>query len=191
MAELLTSYDLAGPDPNPMTVDEVDALKAVCRQLPENPIIIQIGAERGVSTLAMLEERPDAFIFSIDVGERPEERRNLFDGGHDARRVVRGLGRSQNIGAFWPSDWFCHLLLIDGDHRYDGVAGDIDVWVENATDENSYVVFHDYIPPEERAPQIIGRVYEAIHDKIGIGVGCEFLRFVSLTDRLLVLKVAE
>lgn len=155
------SYDLAGPDPNPMTIQEVDALKALCRSLPADPIVIQIGAERGCSTLAILEERPDAFVFSVDCGVRPEEVENVKAAGLPWQRVVRGLGRSQNIGLHWPEAWKCDLLYIDGDHRRPGIDEDIAAWVPTVV-SGGIIAFHDYIPPAERAPHIHGRVYEAV-----------------------------
>jgi predicted O-methyltransferase YrrM len=158
---VLTSYDLGGPDPRPMSHGEIDTLKMLCRDLPPNPVIVQIGAERGCSTLAILEERPDAFIFSIDVGERPEETQNVKDGHQDHRRVVRGLGRSQNIGKFWPETWTADLVFIDGDHRYEGVLNDILEWTR-VVRNNGYLVLHDFIHPDHRAPSIVGRVYEAV-----------------------------
>ena len=45
-----TSYDLAGDDPNPMTVEEVDALKLIMNKLKPD-VIVNIGAERGTSTM--------------------------------------------------------------------------------------------------------------------------------------------
>ena len=159
----LTAKDLAGPDPNPMTHAEVDALKQICLALPANPRIIQIGAERGCSTLAILEARPDSFVFSIDVGAREEEIANVKAANLDSRRVVRGLGRSQSIGHFWPESWKADLIYIDGDHRYAGIREDIAVWIP-AVASGGILAFHDFIPPEERASQIIGRVYEALAD---------------------------
>jgi predicted O-methyltransferase YrrM len=144
-----------------MSKREVDGLKRLCQQLPRNPVIIQIGAERGVSTLAMLEERPDAFIFSIDMDPRPEEFENLRKAELNAGRVVRGLGRSQGMGVYWPSDWKCHLLYVDGDHREMGAVGDIANWVPKVAD-GGIAAFHDYIHPDDRGPSIQGRVWEAL-----------------------------
>lgn len=158
-----SSFDLAGPDPRPMSIAEVKALKVLVKYLPPNPAIIQIGAERGCSTLAMLETRPDAFIFSIDIGEQPKEHQNLERAGLELKRVVRGLGRSQNIGRFWPLGWAADLVYIDGDHRYAGVADDIRVWLPNVA-SGGILAFHDYIHPDIRGPQIRGRVFEAIRD---------------------------
>lgn len=154
----MRSYDLAGPDPNPMTKREIDALKSLCRELPRNPRILEIGAERGCSTLAMLEERPDAFIVSIDVGERPEQKENLQKAGLPWRRVIRILGRSQVVGLYWP--WCFDLGYIDGDHRRPGIDEDIVLWAPKST----IIAFHDYIPPEKRGSHIHGRVWEAIQE---------------------------
>lgn len=150
--------DLCGPDPNPMTLEEADALREIVISLPENPTIIQIGAERGASTVAMLDARPDAFIFSIDCGKRPEEFENLKRADLPWQRVARGLGRSQDIGVAWP--WEADLVFIDGDHRRPGIDEDIALWADKA---KTWLVFHDYIPPEEREKQL-GRVWEAVEE---------------------------
>lgn len=164
---VLKSYDLCGDDPKPMTKREVDALKQLMGDLPRNPVVIQIGAERGVSTMAMLEKRPDAFIFSIDYGERPEEFENLEKGELPRQRVVRGLGHSQDIGRFWPQLWQCHLLYIDGDHRRPGIDWDISFWLP-AVMANGVVAFHDVIHPDERGPHIHGRVWEAVEELVNL-----------------------
>lgn len=152
--------DLCGPDPNPMSCKECEALQELCKQLPENPTIVQIGAERGTSTLAMLEARPDAFIYSIDMGECKSEFDNLRKAGLDTNRVQRVLGKSQDVGKTWNK--FCDLLFIDGDHRYAGVKSDIELfrpWVKSG----GIIAFHDYIP-EPIPPHIRGRVAYAVDE---------------------------
>jgi predicted O-methyltransferase YrrM len=160
-------FDLCGPDPNPMTKREAIALQELMASLPMNPVVIQIGAERGCSTLAMLEARGDAFIFSIDINPRPEERDNLAKAHLEARKVVRGLGLSASIGAYWPEDWKCHLLYVDGDHRRPGIDMDIKTWVPYVKD-GGIIAFHDFIPPGERGPHIHGRVYEAVVELVDL-----------------------
>lgn len=184
MTNRFTSYNLAGVDPNPMTVAEVDALKSIMHSLPINPVVIQIGAERGCSTLAMLEERHDTFIFSIDIGERPEERANLTRAQLNVERVVRGLGKSKEIGFAWPDYWTCDLLFIDGDHRRPAIDNDIIYWTP-ALKYYGYLVFHDYIP--NPPAHIHGRVAEAV-DQWYSDVGNEDYEKVSLVNRLLVYR---
>jgi predicted O-methyltransferase YrrM len=156
-----SSYDLCGPNPNPMTRAEVDGLKKLVRDLRSHPVIINIGAERGTSTLAMLEERSDAFIFSIDVGQCEKEFDNLRKANLDWHKVVRVLGRSQNIGKYWPYNY--DFVFIDGDHSEQGVRGDIEAWVKNINPMGGIVAFHDYIP-EPIPPEIKGRVVYAVDD---------------------------
>jgi len=153
--------DLCGPDPNPMTRREAEALMALCHELPRNPVIVQLGAERGASTLAMLERRPDAFILSVDCGPRPEEFDNLKLAELEHKRVVRVLGYSQDVGFAWP--WPCDLLYIDGDHRRPGIDQDIEMWAPTVR-EGGVIALHDYIAPEDRGPQIHGRVWEAVNE---------------------------
>ena len=163
----MKAIDLAGPDPNPMSKLEVETLQSIVSSMATSPlVVIQIGAERGVSTMAILEARPDAFIFSIDIGERPEELANVNSNemGLDHAKVVRGLGRSQEVGLYWPLGWEADLIFIDGDHRYDGVYTDIQIWSPSVKFEGM-LLLHDYIHPKDREPQIIGRVWEAVEDQ--------------------------
>lgn len=152
--------NLCGPNPNPMTEKECLGLQELCEELPENPIIIQIGAERGTSTLAMLDARPDAFIYSIDRGVCPEEFDNLKKAGQDTKRVIRILGKSQDVGITW--DKMCDMLFVDGDHSYAGVKRDVELfrpWIKSG----GIISFHDYIP-EPIPPEIKGRAVYAIDE---------------------------
>ncbi len=160
-----SSYDLAGEDPNPMSVAEVDALKQLVKMDSLNfykPMIINIGAERGTSTLAMLEERPEAIIFSIDVNASEGEFENLAKAGFEFPNVIRLLGHSQVIGNVWP--FFVDFIWIDGDHSYEGVAGDIYHWIPKVH-KGGIVAFHDYFEGEPPAhnPSGAGR---AIREKM-------------------------
>lgn len=182
-----TSYDLAGDNPNPMTVAEVDALKDLVREVGIAPTVIQIGAERGCSTLAILEASPLAFILSIDIGIAEAEREHIDRAGLDNRRVVRGLGKSQDIGYAWPSNWQCDLLFIDGDHRRPGIDRDIKLWTRTVRG-GGIVVFHDYIPNPPTG--IRGRVAEAVDewDKTNKDAGKSFV-LIGITDRLIAFRV--
>ncbi len=160
-----SSYDLAGPDPNPMTVAEVDELKRLVSinvLKPVYPNIVNIGAERGTSTLAMLEERNDATIFSIDVNPSEGEFENLAKAGFKVPRVIRLLGRSQDIGNCWP--FFVEFVWVDGDHSYAGVAGDIYHWLPKIRPKG-IIAFHDYFEgePPTHNPSGAGR---AVREKM-------------------------
>ena len=154
----LTSYDLCGPDPNTMTRPEVDFLKVLVSTLPSNATIVTIGAERGVSTLAILEAHAMAYVFSIDRSPCPTEFINLAMANKEHARVVRLLGRSQEIGEKWP--FTVSMVYVDGDHSKDGVEGDIYAWRAHIK-VGGIMAFHDYIP-EPIPPHIKGRVVHAV-----------------------------
>lgn len=175
-----SSLDLCGPDPRQMTCAEIITLKEIVGRLPFDPIIVQIGAERGTSTLAILEERPDCFIFSVDIGECQGETENLIKAGLDVTRVVRVLGKSQVIGTRWPYKF--DMLFVDGDHSEAGVRGDIDAWIDKIKPDG-IIVFHDYI--QEPIPDHIkGRVSYAVDGMIK-GKKEE----IAWTNRLIAFKI--
>lgn len=142
-----------------MTRTEVQTLADCVKLLPANPVIVQIGAYIGVSTIAMLEIRPDAFIFSIDIKPHPEERANLVDAGLDYLRVVRVLGDSSQID--WPIQ--ADMIFFDGDHRYAGIKADCERWLDKVKPDG-LLVFHDYIP--EGAPPK-NQVYQVVSEFFG------------------------
>lgn len=181
---ILKATDLAGDDPRPMSIAEVIKLQELCRELPANPVIIQIGAERGCSTMAMLEARPEAFIFSIDIGERVEERVHLAMGKLPTYNVVRGLGSSQEIGQNWPIGWQCDLLFIDGDHRRPWIDLDIILWANSGTvKKGGILAFHDYIP--DPPAHIRGRVAQAVDEWMNKAA----IPYYCLVGRLIAFKM--
>lgn len=125
-----------------MHVAEVEALKELTCTIAPFPTIINIGAgEEGISTLAMLEERPGAVVFSIDTEIRPGEAVSLETAGIDPARAIRLLGRSQDIGQLWTFP--AHMLFVDGGHSFTDVEEDIKLFVPWIT---QLIVFHDYVP---------------------------------------------
>ena len=178
-----SSLDLCGPDPNPMTMEEVRVLKMLTRGLCNHPTIVNIGAERGTSTLAMLEECPNATIYSVDIGECEAEFIHLRKAGLDETHVIRVLGESQKIDPtpYAPID----MIFIDGDHRYEPVKQDIAVWTPFVR-KGGIVAFHDYIP-EPIPPHIRGRVVHAVDEWINANRD-KFL-FIVREQRLIAYQV--
>lgn len=137
----MNSYDIADKY-GMLDNSEIGLLKECVRMLSANSLIINIGANVGTSTVAMLEERPGAFIFSIDIRAHGTERSNIIDCGLDPNRVVRLLGDSAEIGVHFP--YKPDLVFIDGSHTDEGVRGDINAWVPKC---KQIVLFHDYHHP--------------------------------------------
>lgn len=175
----LTAYDLSDGR-EPISHDEIHFLKRMARWLPEQPLIVNIGAARGASTLALLEERNDAVIFSIDIYECSDEADHIKQAGLDHRRVIRLLGRSQDIGQFFP--FKADLVFIDGDHQYDGVLADIKVWPEKVKSGGVFAC-HDYIPGEN-PPNNITHVYEALSATI-----LDDYDILNIVDRIIAFRI--
>lgn len=137
----MNSYDIAKKH-GMLDADEIHLIKACALMLPPNPLIVNIGANVGTSAIAMLENRPDAFIFSIDTRPCPEERENIIACGLDPSRVVRLLGDSAGIGRNFP--YQPDLVFVDGAHHDEGVRGDIAAWLPKC---KSIMLYHDYHHP--------------------------------------------
>jgi len=170
------SYSLAGPDPRPVTVEEVRCLKELIREnTPENPIIVNIGAYIGVSTLAMLEERPGATIYSGDIKPCLDEMRNATKAGLDASRIIRLLGRSQDIGKEW--DKAIDFMWIDGSHAYEDVKEDLLVWAPWVV-EGGVIAVHDCFDdePPPHNPSGAGKAVRELMDSSDMIVSCDRIR---------------
>lgn len=153
---MLNSFDLIKNADVPMfSPSELIELKKLANSLPLNPLIVIIGAGVGAASMAILEERKDVVIFSVDIMfptkqpmYQPGERANLIEAGYwELGRVIQVWGDSQTVGKHWPIqyDW----LLIDGDHRYEGVKADIQIWLHHAK-PGALVSLHDYAPKSKK-----------------------------------------
>lgn len=137
----LSPYDITG-EAFWFQRHDVDTLRQLVFTLPPSPVVVNIGAGFGTSALTIVEARADAFVFSIDVCERPDEELHLRQAGlWEQHRVVRILGRSQDAGARWP--WPVAMVFVDGDHSQDGVMADARAWLP-AIRPGGIIAFHDY-----------------------------------------------
>lgn len=153
----------------PLSHAEIDYLAELTNTLPQNPLIVNIGAATGLSTITFLETRPKAIVFSIDVGSCPEELNNVMAAGLDVKRVIRMLGKSQDVGKHFP--YKCDLLFVDGDHW--NAAGDIETWVKgDKVKLGSIVAFHDFVEPPcppNNPGEVFAHVNEGMQDYPLIG----------------------
>lgn len=183
----MNSYDLIRSADIPMfTIGELSEIKRIARTLPESPIVIIIGAGIGASSLAILEEVPDVLIFSIDnqfpthqAMYKPGERATLIETGYySTGKVIQVWGESQIVGLKWPIKY--DYLLIDGDHRYNGVKNDINIWTNHAND-GAIISLHDYAPKKDKPKAGVKRAVDELiaYDR------------VSLVDTLISFKVIK
>lgn len=159
----MNSYDIANRH-GMMIKEEVVLLKSCVMQLTRNPTVVNIGAGFGTSAAAILEERPGAFIYSVDIQERPEEAENLIACELDSRRCVRMLGVSWEIGVHFPHP--VELLFVDGSHKEKAVLNDTVSWLPKVVSPG-FVLFHDY--HHKKAPGVTTVVDSMMKDHKIVG----------------------
>lgn len=149
---MLTSQDLC--EQHGMLIwPEAQILKKCASMLPADPVIVNIGAGAGTSAAAILEERPDAFIFSVDKDPALLERVNLLKCGLNTKRCIRILGKSWDVGRNFPCT--IHMVFVDGDHGTKAVEQDIATWLPKVI-PGGIMAFHDYKHPN--VPELTGVV---------------------------------
>lgn len=188
--------------------DEVTALKDLARSLPDNPVVVNIGAGAGTSSLAFLESRLDLFLYCIDIqlddspfGSLAAEEKVLNEAGFN-KRYYQVWGDSKIVGSTWieqfaqakklrPDIW---LVLIDGDHSYRGAKGDILAWLPNIK-EGGIVAVHDFGKKEVYRN---GPIDNAPHPLPWPGVDravrkflCPFFEKIAHVDTLIAFRINE
>ena len=162
----MNSYDIAKQF-KMLSVEEVDLLKKCAVMLPHNPVIVNIGANVGTSSVAVLEARPDAVVFSIDINPNILERSNAEDCGIDASRIIRILQSSQEVGKSFP--YQVDMTFVDGGHTDEDLTGDIYGWIP----KTKYIaVYHDYHHPNYKTKPNVNLdaiIDEAMKDWCNIG----------------------
>lgn len=126
-----------------ISVGEVKAIKSIKKFLPDDPVIVNIGAGLGTSALALLEMSPDAWLTTIDIKEKALHREgvSLKRAGVDLTRYVTVRCDSIRMGREWrkPID----VLFVDGKHTYEYVSKEIRVWAPHVK-EGGFIFFHDF-----------------------------------------------
>lgn len=154
---------------NYLTRGEVAFLKELAMELPKNPIIVNIGAGAGTSTISFLEAREDCTVISIDILTTESETttnehlRLLEIDAKDRERVIRIWGDSSTTGRNWPFGTV-DMVFVDGDHVAEGIQRDIDAWLPLV---DGIIAFHDYT--RKHWPDVKRVVDKAMagHDAIG------------------------
>jgi predicted O-methyltransferase YrrM len=119
---------------------EIDWLKVQAATLPPDPIVVNIGAAAGVSTLSILEQRPDALIYSCEIDPGAGELWSIEQAGLDKAHVMR-LGESKEAGAKFVGA--VDFIFVDGGHGREEVIGDIRAWLPHLV-KGGVIAFHDY-----------------------------------------------
>ena len=134
-------------------------------------LIVEIGSFMGRSTTIMAWAAPKSHIVAVDpyftvhpssgITEPIEAIKGFINNttSYDVQLLAK---KSEEIGEEWtlPIDF----LHIDGDHHYESVKKDIELFVPHVK-KGSYVYFHDYVV--NGAEEDGGRVKDAVHDMAG------------------------
>lgn len=135
---------------------EVYALKQLAQSLPNNPVVVNLGAGSGTSGLAFIESRPDLQLKTIDIQKEDSplgclhaEYQVIEQAGYNLDRYFQFVGDSKRWGKLWLEATEVGLgnkvdmVFIDGDHSYRGAKGDILAWLPNIK-EGGTIAVHDY-----------------------------------------------
>ena len=114
--------------------------------------VVEIGTNAGRSAIALAygqKVKGGGPIYSIDLYEHPDIRRNLERAGVQ-EYVKRVVLPSHRAARGW--DRPVELLWIDGDHTWRGVSSDITQWA-HLLQPGGVIAFHDY-PGHDRSCEV-------------------------------------
>lgn len=139
--------------------EEVVLLQGFTDKLPEEAIIVNIGAGGGTSGLLFAERLgKKRVLYTVDIQDESSpfgclegERAVFKSAGLDRlweKQWFQIHGNSRDVGEMWtlhvdPLHSYVDFLFIDGDHSYEGCAGDIIAWTPNMK-VGGFVAVHDY-----------------------------------------------
>ena len=130
---------------------ELVLMMSIIRSLPDNAIVVNVGAGSGTSGLAIAEARPDLAETTWSIDMRGEDNpyggllneRNAFSEFLPNNRIPNQiLGNSYDIGLSWNRGWI-DFIFIDADHGFDGITHDIEAWKPKVK-SGGFMMFHDY-----------------------------------------------
>lgn len=169
--------------------EEVEFIKECVRDLPDNPVAVNIGAGAGTSGLAILETRADITLYTVDkskggpLGGLEGEMNALRESGINFRgRYNPILGDSKVVGLSF--DHALDFLFVDGDHSREGVRGDFELWIPKIKKGglllvDDYKSYKKYFPHEDTWPEVTKAVDELLMSKYElIGIHDSVIGFV-------------
>jgi predicted O-methyltransferase YrrM len=133
-----------------MAVDEAAYLFKLARELPGDAALVEIGRNRGGSTLLLASAMPpSARLYSYDIYAKETPGPSGVELDRDLREVLARYRLADRVDlivadsqkAPYPEKW-CDLVVVDGDHSYDGARADYLHW-RDAIPPGGHLVFHD------------------------------------------------
>jgi len=117
---------------------DIEILVEELNKLQRGDVYLEIGVDRGYSFACAWYGSPDGVeVHGVDINDTPErqkmfEKYNMENFYHEP---------SQELAKRW--DKKISILLIDGDHSYDGVTADLESWFPHMK-EGGVILMHDH-----------------------------------------------
>ena len=148
-----------------LSLDEARLLHQSASQIAGG-CIVEVGSYRGRSTIALATGAPDGVrVYAIEPHEEFVGPRGATFGPTDRKAWMRSMLRSgmwdrvrlvnlssEVVTPGW--DQPVGLLWIDGDHNYDAVRRDIDVWAPHLLPD-AHVIFDDSVSPKDGPGRVV------------------------------------
>lgn len=136
--------------------NELSWFKTTAQQLPDGAEVVMIGAGPGVMAMALFEGADKPFHLTvIDIQTCHFVQEHLKALGVNLRQHTFIVGDSKAVEWSTPID----LLVVDGDHSYEGVRGDIMAWLKWVK-PGGLVFFHDVVDLEQNGTNGVRRALE-------------------------------
>lgn len=121
-----------------MTRAEVDFVKKLAPLLPQHAVCVNVGMGAATSVIALLEERPELIVYSVDIN--PDNGMSqLYESGF-TKNVVKIIGDSKEVEWLYGEISFA---FIDAGHQREEVLADVNAWCPRMA-KNAIMMFHDY-----------------------------------------------
>lgn len=120
-------------------------------ELPEGTDLLEIGVRQYQSTRALISalvDKKSGTLTSIDVVDYPSRLKE----GQDRHRFILADSHADSTHDL-VSDRKYGLLLIDGDHRYEGARKDWELYYDLVS-PGGYIIFHDVLNEDCGVPKL-------------------------------------
>lgn len=131
---------------------DIDFLGKYVRELKAGDIFMEIGTDYGKSMASAIWQAEDGVRFFtcdlIDKKAKTKGRmsRKEFFQSEDIDSVCTFLGiNGLRVAKKWQEE--LAMVFIDGEHTYDAVKADIQVWYSHLK-KGGFMLFHDYLDPQ-------------------------------------------
>jgi predicted O-methyltransferase YrrM len=117
---------------------DVEILVEEIKKLQKGDVYLEIGVDRGYSFACAWYDRPEGVeAYGVDINDTPE-RRQMFETNNMKEFYHEP---SQELAKRW--DKKIDVLLIDGDHSFEGVMADLESWLPHMK-EGGVILMHDH-----------------------------------------------